>query len=153
MGSLQSILAELRRRQVFRAAGIYVVAAWAAVQVFSLVFPAIDVPDAAIRYVWLIVLLLFPLALVFAWFYELTTSGIKRAVPLATTEHSYLSLRSVDRIILAALALVGVVITWQMSGSIREVAQTGNIAVNLDADPKSIAVLPLSNVSGDSEQQ
>jgi hypothetical protein len=67
MGRLQQLAKELRRRRVFRAAGIYIVAAWVAVQVASLIFPAIEVPDAAIRYVWLIALFLLPLAVVFAW--------------------------------------------------------------------------------------
>lgn len=55
MAGLPKLVTELRRRRVFRAAGIYVVAAWVCVQVASLVFPAIDVPESAIRYVWLIV--------------------------------------------------------------------------------------------------
>ncbi len=66
MTQLQLLITELRRRSVFGAAGIYIVVAWVAVQVASLVFTAIDVPDAALRFVWLAVLFLFPLFMVFA---------------------------------------------------------------------------------------
>jgi hypothetical protein len=60
MAGLRDLVKELRRRHIFRAIGIYVVGAWLALQVASLVFPAINVPDAAIRFVWIAVILLFP---------------------------------------------------------------------------------------------
>jgi ABC-type transport system involved in cytochrome c biogenesis permease subunit len=52
------LIRELRRRRVFRLAGIYIVAAWVAVQVADQLFPAIGVPEEAILYVWLIVVFL-----------------------------------------------------------------------------------------------
>jgi hypothetical protein len=67
MGVLRNFVRELRRRRVFRAAGVYIIAAWVIVQVASLVFPAIDIADAAIRYVWVGAILAFPLLLIFAW--------------------------------------------------------------------------------------
>ena len=81
MARLQQLITECRRRRIFRAAGIYVVAAWVVVQVASLVFPAINIPDTALRYVWLTTLFMFPLALVFAWFYDLSASGLTRTSP------------------------------------------------------------------------
>ena len=67
MTRLQQLATELRRRRVFRSAGIYVVAAWVAIQVASLLFPAANIPDSALLYVWLAVIFLFPLVIVFAW--------------------------------------------------------------------------------------
>ena len=67
---LRQLLVELRRRKVFRASALYIVAAWAAVQVADQFFPAIGVPEEAIRYVWLIVAFLFPLAVIFAWRFD-----------------------------------------------------------------------------------
>ena len=112
MGQLRSLVTELRRRKVFRAAGIYVVAAWVLVQVASLVFPAIDVPESAIRYVWLIVISLFPIALIFAWFYEVSPTGLRRTGPAAISDHADLPLRSSDWLVLLALAAVGSVRTY-----------------------------------------
>jgi len=45
---LSQLVKELHRRRVFRVAGIYIVAAWVAVQAFSEVFPALDIPAEAI---------------------------------------------------------------------------------------------------------
>ena len=153
MAGLPKLVTELRRRRVFRAAGIYVVAAWVAIQVASLIFPAIDVPEAAIRYVWLIVVFLFPLAIVFAWFFEWTSSGLQRTAPANAAEQIDLSLRPADRLILAALAVVGLAVTWQMSANIRDSYPMLPVTIASGLDPNSVAVLPLVNVSGDPDQQ
>jgi len=153
MGRLQQLVMELRRRRVFRAAGIYVVAAWVVVQVASLIFPAIDVPDTAIRYVWLIALLLLPLAVVFSWFYEFTPTGLERTPPADATTEFNLSLRRLDYFIVGALAVVGVAIAWQLSANIRDVSLSPRVEfAAVEVDPYSIAVLPLANLSGDPEQ-
>ena len=64
-----SLLRELRRRRVFRLAGIYIVAAWVAIQVVSEALPALDLPAGMIRYAWIAAIAGFPLALAFGWFF------------------------------------------------------------------------------------
>jgi len=149
MARLQQIVTEFRRRRIFRAAGIYVVAAWVVVQVASLVFPAINIPDTALRYVWLTTLFMFPLALVFAWFYDLSASGLTRTTPAHVDDAFEPSLRQSDYVILAALSVVAVAITWQFMTRIDVMPEIDRSVVN----PNSIAVLPLDNISGDSDQQ
>ena len=61
---------ELRRRKVIRVAVVYVVAAWAAVEVASVVFPALLLPEWTSRLVVALALLGFPVALVLAWAFE-----------------------------------------------------------------------------------
>ena len=154
MAQLQQLLAELRRRRLFRTVGIYVVTAWVAVQVASLVFPAIEIPDTALRYVWIAFLLLFPLVLVFAWFYDFTSEGLVRTVPASSDQEFDLALRRSDLAILGLLVLVGFAITWQATTDIRDSA-TSSVrgSIGSEIDPNSIAVLPLENLSGDPEQQ
>jgi hypothetical protein len=45
------LIREMRRRHVFRAAALYIVGTWLAMQVADVVFPALDVPERAMRYV------------------------------------------------------------------------------------------------------
>lgn len=143
------LITELRRRRVFRTAGIYVVTAWVAVQVASLIFPAINIPERALLYVWLAALFLFPLVIVFAWSYDLSFDGLTRT-PGARADDSFdPSLRSADYLILSALAAVVIAVAWQFSMRIDDSPAFGVDAVN----PFSIAVLPLENISGDPEQQ
>jgi hypothetical protein len=138
MSRFQSLITELRRRKIFRTVGIYIVAAWVTVQVASLVFPAIDVPESALRYVWLIAILLFPLVMVFAWFFDLTTTGLTRTPP-ADADHGFdPSLRRTDYLILATLSVVAVAVAWQVMSRIEALPEIAPRAIN----PNSIAVLP-----------
>ena len=96
MASLQYWLRELRRRRVFRVTGMYIVAAWVGVQVASLVLPAIDMADAALRYVWFGFILAFPVVVVFAWLYDITPEVIKRTPAAGTADDVDLRLRRSD---------------------------------------------------------
>ena len=73
-----SLLAELRRRNVFRVAVAYVVAAWVLLQVADVLFPALQLPDWTITLVAVLLVLGFVLALVGAWVFELTPEGLRR---------------------------------------------------------------------------
>lgn len=96
MMRLQRFIAEFRRRRVFRSAGICIIAAWVTVQVASLVFPAVNVPDTALLYVWLAALFLFPLVIVFAWHYDLSAAGLTRTAPAHADDGFNPSLRRPD---------------------------------------------------------
>ncbi len=74
---------ELQRRKVYRVAVAYIVAAWVLVQVATQVFPFFDVPNWAIRLVILALCLGFPIAVILAWAYDITPTGIKRTEDVA----------------------------------------------------------------------
>ncbi|MDH3589293.1 MAG: tetratricopeptide repeat protein [Gammaproteobacteria bacterium] len=148
---LRQLFNELRRRQVFRDAALYIVTAWVALQVADLALPAYGLPENAIRYVWIAVLLGFPLALLFTWRYELTPEGIKRTPPADPDSSRDLSLRLPDYAILAGMLLiVGVGITQLITtfrtfdtGQSVDARQTAIVPVQSN----SIAVLPFANLT------
>lgn len=74
-----ALFAELRKRRVFRAAGLYLVAAWAAIEVSSTVLPLLFVPEWVVRAVTVAAVLGFPVVLVLAWAFDLTPAGFQRA--------------------------------------------------------------------------
>ena len=74
---MSSLLAELKRRNVFKVATIYVVVSWLILQVASVVFPVFEIPDWASRLVVLLLGLGFFVALVLAWAFDLTPEGIE----------------------------------------------------------------------------
>lgn len=152
MTGLPQLLKELRRRRVFRVAGIYIVAAWVAVQVFSEAFPALGVPPEAIRFVWAGAMLAFPLALLFGWFYDVTPAGIVRTPSAEHDSDHELGLRAIDYAILTALLVVATGIAYQQSVQIHDANTNKEHHAVSDTDPMSIAVLPLENLSGDPEQ-
>ena len=152
MAGLSQLLKELRRRRVFRVAGIYIVAAWVAVQVFSEAFPALGIPAAAIRFVWVGAIFAFPLALMFGWFFDVTPTGIVRTPSAEQGTDHKLQLRPTDYAILAALIVVAIGIAYQQSIRIRDADTITEHQAATDIEPLSIAVLPLENLSGDPEQ-
>jgi adenylate cyclase len=73
-----ALIAELKRRNVFRVGVAYAIVAWLLIEVASVVLPALHLPDWALTFLIIVILAGFPLALVIAWAFELTPEGIKR---------------------------------------------------------------------------
>src|SRR5512143_3234585 len=73
-----SLLAELKRRNVIRVAGLYLVGSWLLTQVASTLLPAFDVPSWALRGLVIVLALGFVPALIVAWVFELTPQGLRR---------------------------------------------------------------------------
>ena len=71
-----SLLAELRRRNVIRMAGLFLVGAWLVIQIAETLLPAFDVPGWVLRAVIILLAIGFIPAVVFSWIYELTPEGI-----------------------------------------------------------------------------
>ena len=102
-----SLAAELSRRKVFKVGGAYLVVAWLAVQAVSIGFPAFDAPPWALRVFILMAMLGFPIALVFAWAFDMTPDGVK-------SEGS--STRATVGVYVAAAALAGLALGWYFKG-------------------------------------
>jgi TolB-like protein/Tfp pilus assembly protein PilF len=76
--AVKRFFVELKRRKVYRVAVAYLVGAWVVIQVATQVFPIFDVPNWDIRVVVIGLVLGFPVAIILAWIYDITPSGIKR---------------------------------------------------------------------------
>lgn len=70
---------ELKRRHVFRAAGVYLLVAWGVLQLADIVIPALRLPEWVVTVVLVILVLCFPLVVVMAWAFDLTPHGLKRS--------------------------------------------------------------------------
>jgi hypothetical protein len=73
-----SLIAELKRRNVFRVGAAYAIVAWLLVEVASVVLPTFEAPEWVMKVFTFLLILGFPIALVFAWAFELTPGGVKR---------------------------------------------------------------------------
>lgn len=156
-----SLLKELRRRRVFRVAGLYVVGVWLLMQAADVLFPGWGIPDAAIRYLFWAGVLGFPFALAFGWVFDISATGIRRTQPVGSEEELLrsLPLRRADYVILTAFLVVGVAILYDTTGRVLETATTtsaGELGVGhlpvAEIEPHSLAVLPFANLSSDPEQ-
>src|SRR5215831_8113351 len=131
---------ELKRRKVYRVAIAYVVGSWALAQGLAQVLPVFDIPNSAIRGVIALLLAGFPVALVLAWMFDITPTGIERTS--AVEAHPQPKSRRRRNVIL--LAAGGAVISVATGFFLLPRA----VAHKVD---RSIAVLPFESLSDEKE--
>ena len=140
---------ELRRRRVFRTAGLYIVGAWLIIQVADISFPAWGLPETGLRYLFIAAAACFPVVLVFGWFFDVTAGGIVRTQPAGDAPD--LRLRRADYVLLLAFLGIGATVLIGTLGGLEEElgSPTGVVASGKPAH--SVAVLPFRNLDPNAE--
>jgi TolB-like protein len=151
-----SFIAELRRRNVIRMAGLYLVGAWLVVQVAETLLPAFGVPDWVLRATIILLAIGFVPALVFAWVFEMTPEGLKRegASPAAGATAPVTSQRmnrTIVVLLLVAVAYFAVDKYVLGPPGYTGLAATVETAADAAKAGASIAVLPFVNMSADAD--
>jgi TolB-like protein len=140
----RNIFTELKRRNVYRAAVAYGVVAWFLTQLTTQVFPFFEIPNSAVRFVVIALAIGFPIAMLLSWIYEFTPEGVVRTEdldPVQARSAQRVTGRILDFTIIGVLLLV---IAMLIAGRRPFYRQTGE-----SISQKSIAVLPLENLSRD----
>ena len=149
-GNLVPFFGELRRRNVFRVGIAYLAAAWLLLQVTDVVLSSFDAPAWIIQALIFSSALGFPLALVLAWFYELTPEGIKAASEVEAVEPVRFTGRKLDFAIIGLLVLaVGFLVADNYFFEKQTPVLPGVAAFSVD--PNSVAVLRFLNIGGEEE--
>ena len=152
----QEFFGELKRRNVYKTAVAYCVFAWLVIQVATQVFPFFDIPSWAVRLVILLLLVGFPVALVFAWAFEFTPEGLKRTEDVPP--HASITHRT-GRKLMAAIAVIFAIAAMFFLIQLLRPKTTGVTSGDSSHAPagalviteKSIAVLPFENRSDDKQ--
>jgi len=74
--NLRDFFAELKRRNVYKVAVAYAVVAWLLIQAASIILPTFEAPAWTMKVLIAALAICFPLALIFAWAFEITPEGI-----------------------------------------------------------------------------
>jgi TolB-like protein len=154
-----SLIAELKRRNVFRVAVAYGAVGWLLAEMASVVLPALHLPDWTLTFLVIVILAGFPLALIVAWAFELTPEGIKRETAVDPAESVRQATgRKLDFIIIGILILAVaflLVDNYVLNAEPKQAEVTAEqiFAAKRSARQKSIAVLPFVNMSSDPEQE
>ncbi len=130
---------ELKRRKVYRVAVAYVIAAGGIIQLASAVFPAWELPNWSLRLVIVLLLVGFPIALILAWAFDITPTGIQTTPALPAAGDATSPHRRRNVFLLGAVGLTVAIVAGFFL--LPHVA-----AKKVD---KSIAVLPFENFSDD----
>src|SRR5205814_3832959 len=142
---------ELKRRNVVRMAGLYLVGAWLLVQVAGTVLPMFGAPDWLPRSILIMLVIGFIPALIFSWIFELTPQGLKRDEDVAPEQSiAPQTGRRMDRMIIAVLVLALGYFAFDKFVLAPRRAAAPNDSPSA-ASAKSIAVLPFENLSDDKQ--
>lgn len=150
------ILVELKRRNVFKVSIAYAVTAWLALQLAEILFATFNAPRWVMPVLFVFLGIGFAVSVILAWAYELTPDGMKktREVPLEASL-TRLTGRKLDFFIIGLLSIAVIFLllddyVWPTTS----VIASGESGVISDtSSPKTIAVLPFANMSGDVGQE
>jgi TolB-like protein/Tfp pilus assembly protein PilF len=146
-----SFFHELKRRNVFKVAIAYAIAAWILIEITATTFPILKLPEWTVTLVTVLVLVAFPLTLIFAWAFELTPEGLKKEKDVDRSESiTHHTGRKLDFAIIGAMAIaIAVLLADKFVFS--NIAKTSDVEIVTTG--QSIAVLPFVNISSDKEQE
>lgn len=178
-----SFFNELKRRNVFRVGIAYLIGSWLLAQIAELILDTFDAPDWTMKFIIVVLLIGFPVAVFMAWAFELTPDGVKRDSEVDRSQSiRQQTANKMDRGIIVILVIALAYFVWESRfadkvepGSAPSTQQTAGQATDVNensalapaeahpvtneaatADPvarQSIAVLPFVNMSSDPEQE
>ena len=166
---MSGFLSELKRRNVVRVGIAYAAVGWLTVQVASVFFPIFHAPEWVLQVFATVIILGFPVALILAWAFEVTPSGVMRTADVPA-DHSTRSRtgRRLEVVVVAVLALLFAILVIERFSKVDDTAddlvETPALPPNPAPPPteisdqttgarKSVAVLPFVNLSSDPEQE
>jgi TolB-like protein/tetratricopeptide (TPR) repeat protein len=158
---MNGFFAELGRRNVVRMGALYAVGGWLTLQVADVLFGALNLPEWSLRLVLGMLILGFPVVLVFAWVYEMTPEGLKRESQVdrsaSLTPYTAKKLNGAIITVLAVALVFSVAHRYWSEDSPAESstaaveavqsAPASSVASFADDEVPSIAVLPFVNMS------
>ncbi|MFV1998650.1 MAG: adenylyl cyclase, partial [Acidiferrobacterales bacterium] len=164
-GAAMSFFDELKRRNVFKVAAAYVIVGWLIMQAGEVMSPALNLPGWVNSMLAFFLILGFPLAMFFAWAFELTPEGLKKEKDVDRSQSvTSATGQKLNLTIIALLVLGMTFFVWEARFKSNTVipakAGTSQPAIVVEQSaPKpadnfqTIAVLPFVNMSSDKEQE
>jgi len=131
---------ELRRREVFRTAGLYVGVCWILIEVASVILPTFDAPEWMLQAIIIAAFVGFPIMLVLAWFYDVTDHGIEIQADATDTIVAPLGTRKMDFLV---IGLLSVALIFSVYLNIR-----GGPTVVEPIDPITVLIADFDNQTG-----
>ena len=149
-----NLLSELKRRNIFRVAGVYAVAGWLLAQMAAVLENSLNMPAWFDTVVVSLLLIGFPIAMILAWAFETTPDGIKRTEAVSGADSiTQITGRKLDYVLIGGLALVGLLIIGDRVMPKAAITPQASVNNTIDAfTDQSIAVLPFEDFSPDKDQ-
>ena len=107
-----SLISELKRRNIFRVAVLYVLAAWLLLQFTDILVAAIGSGDWVYRFEFGLLVICFPLTLIFSYLYEITPEGLRKEHEVQR-EHS-ITTQTARKINMAIIIVLGLAVALEI---------------------------------------
>ena len=144
--AFKKYIKELKRRKVFSASVTYLVLAWIVVQVCSIVLPALDAPEYAMKSIVLISGIGFLLCVILSWIYDITSKGIKKTKRIHSKSSVEAKISQIINAAVVVILLIGIAILYSsLFGSAKTLLS--------NSGKKSIAVLAFADMSPKKDQE
>jgi TolB-like protein len=144
---------ELRRRNVVRVVGAYLVVGWLLVQIGTTLEESMQLPAWFDGVVVGLLIVGLPIAIITSWVFDLTPGGVVRT-DAASADTVYASWKKLDVVILAGIFAVGSLFAWQQLNPPELTEQeSGAIESSAGVSEATIAVLPFADLSPDGDQE
>jgi TolB-like protein/Tfp pilus assembly protein PilF len=159
---------ELRRRNVVKVGAAYAIVAWLLLQIATNAFPALQLPAWTVTFVTVLLLIGFPIALIFAWAYEVTPEGIRKTGQVPREDSvTHVTGQKLNYLVTGLLVLAvafiavdsyvlegdtpasGLAVDAGAPAEPAAEAAVSPVGIRQGVLPNSIAVLPLENLSPD----
>jgi TolB-like protein len=141
---------ELKRRNVFRVGAAYAVVGWLVIEVVDTLVPRMAMPEWVAGFFIILVLIGFPIALLFSWAFEMTPEGLKKTAEVDVGESITTTTgQKINYVIISALAAV--VLFQQFAPSLSAITSFTNGTTG--AETIAIAVLPFADLSAGGDQE
>ena len=143
---MRYLLQEIKRRNVFKVAFVYIVAGWVTMQIVDVMFPALKLPDWLTTAIAAMLLIGFPFAMIFAWAFEMTPEGIKREKDVDRSQS--ITSDTGGKLNKSAVIILAIAVGFLLFDKFFLQPET-----SAPADKPSIAVLPFVNMSDDADNE
>ena len=154
-----SLFNELKRRNVFKVAAAYIIVGWLIMQAGDTLAPALHLPELINSVLAFFLILGFPLALFFAWAYEMTPEGIKKEKEVDRSQS--ITQITGQKLNYTIIALLVAVLAYFAYDKFLVQPRSADVTSPVSSEPvetsqdeyQTIAVLPFVNMSEDSSNE
>jgi len=146
---INQFIEELKRRNVFRVATAYAITGWLLIQIIATIAPQLAFPEWVPSFFTILILVGLPIALIFAWAFELTPEGLKKSKEVDITESvTNRTGKKLNGLIITVLSMAVIfLLVERVFFAKKAILDDAKELANMDNT--SIAVLPFVNMSDD----
>jgi tetratricopeptide (TPR) repeat protein len=138
---MPNLIRELRRREVFRATGLYVGVMWILIEAASVLLPAFEAPEWVLRALIIVGIIGLPVAVVLAWFFDFTDHGIEIQAEATDTVVMPFGRRRTDFVVIGVLTVALIFSVYLNITSGPEIVE--------ELEPISVLIADFDNQTGD----